>query len=106
MSEPAVDADVVVVGAGAAGLAAARRLGERGLRALVLEARDRIGGRAHTVITATGYPVDLGCGWLHSADRNPWTGIARELGFTVDETLPGWGGRLVRMGYSEAEQAD
>jgi len=106
MSEPAVDVDVVVVGAGAAGLAAAWRLRERGLRALVLEARDRVGGRAHTVMTATDFPVDLGCGWLHSADRNPWTSIARELGFTVDETLPGWGGRLVRMGYSEAEQAD
>src|ERR1051326_6689112 len=77
-----------------------RRLGLRGA------ARDRLGGRAHTVTTSTGYPVDLGCGWLHSADRNPWVPIARALGFGVDETLPGWGSRLIRMGYTEADQTD
>ncbi|HXA72076.1 MAG TPA: NAD(P)/FAD-dependent oxidoreductase [Stellaceae bacterium] len=106
MSEALTDADVAVVGAGAAGLAAAHRLRQRGISALVLEARDRIGGRAQTVTTSTGFPVDLGCGWLHSADRNPWVAIARQLGFGVDQTLPGWGGRLLRMGFSEAEQAD
>ena len=106
MSEPLTDVDVAVVGAGAAGLAAAHRLGERGISTLVLEARDRLGGRAHTVTTSTGYPVDLGCGWLHSADRNPWVPIARALGFGVDETLPGWGSRLIRMGYTEADQTD
>ena len=106
MSEPLTDTDVAVVGAGAAGLAAAHRLRQRGIGTLVLEARDRIGGRARTVRTSTGFPVDLGCGWLHSADRNPWVALARQLGFGVDETLPGWSGRLVRMGFSEAEQAD
>ena len=106
MSEPLTDVDVAVVGAGAAGLAAAHRLRERRISTLVLEARDRVGGRAHTVTTSTGLPLDLGCGWLHSADRNPWVALARELGFGLDETLPGWGGRLVRMGLSEAEQAD
>ena len=104
MAEPVVDADVAVVGAGAAGLAAARRLREQGLRVLVLEARDRIGGRAHTVTTASGFAADLGCGWLHSADRNPWVAIARNLGLTIDQTQPGWGERLVRSGYSRAEQ--
>ena len=106
MSEPVTDVDVAVVGAGAAGLSAAHRLRQRGVSTLVLEARSRLGGRAHTVTTATGYPVDLGCGWLHSADRNPWVAIARELGFGVDETLPGWGSRLIRMGYTEADQTD
>jgi len=106
VSKPLTDIDVAVVGAGAAGLAAAHRLRERGVGVLVLEARDRVGGRAHTVILSGRYPVDLGCGWLHSADRNPWVAIARGLGFSIDETLPGWGGRLVRMGYSEAEQDD
>jgi monoamine oxidase len=106
MSEPLTDVDVAVVGAGAAGLAAAHRLGERGVSTLVLEARDRTGGRAHTVTTATGHAVDLGCGWLHSADRNPWVAIARGLGFGIDETLPGWGSRLIRMGYSEADQEE
>jgi monoamine oxidase len=106
MSDPVTDIDVAVVGAGAAGLAAAHRLRQRGVSTLVLEARGRLGGRAHTVTTSTGYPVDLGCGWLHSADRNPWIAIARGLGFGIDETLPGWGSRLIRMGYTEADQAD
>src|SRR5271168_2050778 len=104
MAEAVIDADVAIVGAGAAGLAAARRLLDLGLRVRVLEARDRIGGRSHTVVTSSGYAADLGCGWLHSADRNPWVPIARKLGFTVDQTLPGWGERLVRSGYSRAEQ--
>ena len=99
------EVDVAIVGAGAAGLAAARRLRERGVEALLLEARSRIGGRAHTVVTATGYPVDLGCGWLHSADRNPWVGLARGYGLSIDETQPGWGERLARQGFTADEQA-
>ncbi|MGE5200941.1 MAG: FAD-dependent oxidoreductase, partial [Acidobacteriota bacterium] len=71
------EVEVAIVGAGAAGLAAVHRLREHGVETLVLEARDRVGGRAHTVATAPGFPVDLGCGWLHSADRNPWVEIAR-----------------------------
>lgn len=101
-----VDIDVAVIGAGAAGLAAARHLQQNRHSVLVLEARDRIGGRAHTMMTAAGLPVDLGCGWLHSADRNPWVAIAREVGFTLDETPPGWGNRLLRAGYSAEDQAD
>ena len=81
--------DVAVIGAGAAGLAATRRLRAAGLDVLCLEARDRIGGRAHTLATDAG-PVDLGCGWLHSGDRNPWTGLADRLGFSVDKGEPPW----------------
>jgi monoamine oxidase len=88
--------DVIVVGAGAAGLAAGRCLAGSGVSVLVLEARDRIGGRASTQATPGGPSVDLGCEWLHSADRNPWTGIARGLGFTIDENLPDWGARVAR----------
>jgi monoamine oxidase len=105
MADPVVDHDVAVVGAGAAGIGAARRLIEHGLSVIVLEARDRIGGRAWTVSTDIGHPVDLGCEWLHSGDRNPWTAIARASGFTVDESLPDWGTRLRRAGASEADAA-
>lgn len=94
MPQSAADFDVVVVGAGAAGIAATRRLSQAGISAMMLEARDRLGGRAQTVASAAGVPLDLGCEWLHSADRNPWTQIARELGFKIDEKLPDWGSRV------------
>jgi monoamine oxidase len=93
--------EVAVVGAGAAGLAAARRLRAAGLDVLVLEARDRIGGRAHTLATAAG-PVDLGCGWLHSGDKNPWTALAGRLVFAVDKGDPPWAKPPV-AGLSRAE---
>jgi monoamine oxidase len=95
--------DTAIIGAGAAGIAAARRLTEHGLAVIVLEARDRVGGRAVTVTAAGGHPVDLGCEWLHSADRNMLTPLARTFGFSVDERLPDWGTRLIRMGASEAD---
>ncbi len=58
--------DVAIVGAGAAGLAAARRLQGLGVSFVVLEARPRIGGRAFTDTETLGAPVDLGGHWLHS----------------------------------------
>jgi monoamine oxidase len=97
--------DVVVVGAGAAGLAAGRRLMEAHASVAVLEARERTGGRAWTKPTALGHAIDLGCEWLHSADRNPWTGIALHMGFTIDERLPDWRSRIARR-YGDAAQAD
>ena len=71
--------DVVVVGAGAAGLGAGRALAASGLSVLILEARARPGGRAWTVKLANGEPADLGCGWLHSADQNPLAPLAEGL---------------------------
>jgi monoamine oxidase len=64
------DADIVIVGAGAAGISDARRLALSSLSSIVLEATARVGGRAWTFDVA-GMRLDLGCGWLHSADRNP-----------------------------------
>src|SRR4051812_19542067 len=74
-SRMSADVDVVIVGAGAAGIGAARRLGTSGLSVMLVEASPRVGGRAWTHHVA-GHALDLGCGWLHSADRNAWTGIA------------------------------
>src|SRR6516165_2779952 len=98
------DADVVIVGAGAAGIAAARRLAASGLSAMVLEATARVGGRAWTCDVA-GMRLDLGCGWLHSADRNPWTRIAEAAGFPIDRRAPGWGRQYHDIGFSQSEQA-
>jgi monoamine oxidase len=99
---PIVMRDIVIVGAGAAGIAAARTLREQGIDALVLEARDRIGGRAWTDTTTLGVPIDLGCAWLHSADRNPWTAYAREARFQLLERSPVWQRRIGREEASPA----
>jgi monoamine oxidase len=90
--------DVVVVGAGAAGLAAAERLASSGLSHLVLEARDRPGGRAWTVRLGNGEPADLGCGWLHSAETNPLAEIALRQGLTLDKSPPPWGRSSAQVG--------
>ena len=95
--------DVVIVGAGAAGVGAARRLGETGLEVLVLEATARVGGRAHTH-TARDMPLDLGCGWFHSADRNPWVEIAEASGFAVDRKPSAWRRQYRHAGFAPAEQ--
>jgi len=72
--------DVVVIGAGAAGLAAAKALTAGGLTSMVLEADGHIGGRAHTEIMPDGAPFDLGCHWMHSASLNPFVETAEVLG--------------------------
>ena len=81
------DVDAVVVGAGAAGLAAARRLREAGRSFVVLEARGRIGGRAFTD-TSLGLPFDAGAQYIHWAERNPWKRIADQLEVPLQED--GW----------------
>lgn len=75
------DPDVAILGAGSAGLAAARTLIAAGKRALVLEAMNRIGGRAFAESETFGVPFDWGCAWIHSADRNPYFPLAKEWGF-------------------------
>jgi len=98
------EVDVIVIGAGAAGVAAARRL-DGALSVVVLEARSRVGGRAWT-LTHGGLPLDLGCGWLHSADENEWAGIAKTLGFDIDPTPPPWSRRAHQLNFSAADQED
>jgi monoamine oxidase len=97
---------VAVIGGGAAGVAAARRLTERGVAALLIEARDRLGGRAWTVLDSSGFALDLGCGWLHSADRNPWVEIALSQGCAIDRTPPPWSRSPSLAGFRAGEQSD
>lgn len=96
--------DIAVIGAGAAGVAAARVLSGRELTVGVLEARDRIGGRAHT-LAFDGHGLDMGCGWLHSADENPLAERAEAEGFTVDRTPPPWQRQAFDHEMTPAEQA-
>lgn len=77
------DPDVVVIGAGAAGLSAARRLMAAGKSVVILEAADRIGGRAYTEATRLGVPFDHGCAWLQGPADLPLVSLARERGYTL-----------------------
>jgi monoamine oxidase len=100
------DAEVVIVGGGAAGIAAGRRLKDAHVDCLIVEARPRLGGRAWTIDTDGGVPIDLGCGWLHSADRNPWRNIAAAQGRRIDRTPPPWARLSSPIGFPLPEQAD
>src|ERR1700716_2404338 len=98
--------DVAIIGAGAAGLGAAQALENSGLSVIVLEARDRVGGRGHTIMPAPGIIFDAGCGWLHSADKNSFVKIARQLNFEIDKTRPPWREQSFDTGFPLSERQD
>ena len=98
------DFEAVVIGGGAAGIAATRRLRDAGVDVILVEARDRLGGRAWTVTAPGGFPIDLGCGWLHSADRNSWRVMAEAEGYTVDRTPPPWSRPALPRGSPSPDQ--
>jgi len=75
--------DVAIVGAGAAGLSAARNLIAAGKSVVILEAMNRVGGRAFTESEILGVPFDWGCAWIHSADRNPFFPLAKQWGLDL-----------------------
>ncbi len=81
---------VLVVGAGLAGLSAARALADDDVEVAVLEARDRIGGRVWTDDLA-GHPIDLGAGWVHGPRGNPVARLCEEAGVAlVEDTSEPW----------------
>ena len=96
--------DVVVVGAGAAGIAALRRLSASGPSSVALEARTRVGGRAHTMFGRPGLPLDCGAGWLHSADQNPLVALIEERGFAIDRSPPAWGRQAGNQDFPPQDQ--
>jgi monoamine oxidase len=102
--DPTTDFDVVIVGGGAAGIGAARRLAASGLSALLLEAGSRLGGRGWTHEIA-GLELDLGCGWLHSAEKNAWAGIAKAAGIPLHRGPAAWGTQFRDLGFSAAERS-
>src|SRR5882762_6864474 len=105
MSLPS-EVDVAIVGAGAAGLGAARALENSGLSVVVLAVRSSVGGRGHTIMAAPGITFDVGCGWLHSADKNSFVKIAEQLNFEIDKTRPPWREQSFDTGFPREERAD
>lgn len=81
--------DVIIVGAGSAGLAAAKTLISLGKTVVVIEAAERIGGRAYTESETFGVPFDHGCSWITAAN-NPYVKMAKDWGFELkDHVSPG-----------------
>ena len=79
---------VVVIGAGIAGLTVANALTHGGVECVVVEARDRIGGRLHTVNLA-GSPVDMGGSWMHTPIGNPMRAFADQYQHAAGRIPPG-----------------
>jgi monoamine oxidase len=96
--------DVAIIGAGAAGLGAAHALKDAGLSIILLEARDRVGGRGYTVQAAPDVVFDVGCGWLHSANKNSFVGLAEGLNFEINKDLPPWRERAHGKAFPQKER--
>ncbi len=95
--------DLAIVGAGAAGIAAAREANRRGLTYAIVEASSRPGGRARSVAWAH-HALDLGAGWLHSANRNPLVPLAEKLGLPIDRAPTPWRGQYRDLGFCAGDQ--
>ena len=95
--------DVVVIGAGAAGIAAARTILDSGRTVAVVEAADRIGGRAYTDTSIFGVPYDMGAHWLTYGAANPLLKYGRDNGFTLYQAPTG---RVVYVGNRRATKAE
>ena len=96
LSALAGDVDVAIVGAGAAGLAAAKTLIKAGFKVQIFEALNRIGGRAYTE-TALGGHYDAGAAYIHFAHINPWVNIAEELKAEIAPLNFGGGSRFIQF---------
>lgn len=77
---------ILVIGAGMAGLGAARVLHDAGLPVTVIEAKGHIGGRTHTSHLWPDLPVDMGASWIHGTRGNPLTALAQDLGLRLSPT--------------------
>jgi monoamine oxidase len=100
------DVDIAVVGAGAAGIAAARRIVAAKRRCVLLEASERIGGRCITDTRPFGVPWDRGAHWLHTPDINPVAKLAGQTGLDVYPAPPGQKVRIGRRYAREGEMED
>jgi len=99
----AAEIDVIIVGAGAAGIAAARQLAAANRSFRLIEASNRVGGRCTTDTKIFGVPFDLGAHWIHNPDRNPVTASAGKSGFDI---YPAPRAQTLRVGQRKARDSE
>jgi monoamine oxidase len=97
------DVDIAIVGAGAAGIAAARRIAAANRRFVLLEASNRVGGRCFTEQQTFGLPFDRGAHWIHTPDLNPLAALAPKAGV---EMYPAPPGQKIRIGRRNAREGE
>ena len=97
------EADIVVIGAGAAGIAAARRIKAANRKVIVVEATGQIGGRCLTDTATFDVPFDRGARWMHNADTSPMVKLARGAGLDVYPAPPG---QKIRVGRRNARAGE
>jgi monoamine oxidase len=97
------EADIVVIGAGAAGIAAARRIQAANRKVIVVEASSQAGGRCLTDAATFELPFDRGARWLHNPDTNPMIKLARSAGLDISAAPPG---QKIRIGRRNARAGE
>lgn len=97
------DVDVAIIGAGATGISAARRIAAANRRFVLLEASDRIGGRCVTDSAIFGVPFDLGAHWIHRPDGSLMTGSAQATALDIYSAPRG---QAVRIGPRNARDSE
>src|SRR5437763_4609084 len=97
------EADIVVIGAGAAGIAAARRIMAANRKVIVVEAAGQIGGRCQTDASTFDVPFDRGARWMHNPETNPMIKLARAAGLEIT-TAPS--GQKIRIGRRTARAGE
>jgi monoamine oxidase len=102
-AQTAADVEVAIIGAGAAGIAAARRVAAANRRFAVLEATNRVGGRCVTDTSIFGVPFDLGAHWIHRFDGNPPGGSASVAGLDIYAAPRG---QTIRIGPRNARDSE
>jgi monoamine oxidase len=96
---------IIVIGAGIAGITAANKLQAQGYRVIILEGRDRLGGRIWTD-NSLGFPLDLGAAWIHTIDGNPISPLVKKFGIqtVVSDLESQWNYKGVDQFLSKSEE--
>jgi monoamine oxidase len=97
------EADIVVIGAGAAGIAAARRIQAANRKVIVVEAASQIGGRCLTDTATFDVPLDRGARWMHNPDTSPLIKLARSAGLDISAAPLG---QKIRIGLRNARPGE